>query len=206
MTSGKITGMTVADGDPESMSGVARNLDALLQGKIGLKPGSDGAGRMGQSGIGFTHGTGTSGFDGDDGGDISGLIGSLMQQPTAELALRQPIGPPTIHEPAFSTHIGVQTGGRSREEIMRILMENMNSFRYAYNRWLRTNPDMHGKITVKFAIDEYGKVLHCEIMNAFTDDSDIRSQVMAIVRNLRFDKIDKVGDITEVVYPLVFSR
>lgn len=205
MSKGKITGVSVAVGDPESMGGVARGLDAILQGTTGLKTGGGGGtGRTGLAGIGFADGAGTSGFDGGTG--IDDVIAALMNTGTAELTLRQPVGPPALHEPVCTAHLGALTGGRSQEEIMRILQENMPTLRYAYNRWLRTNPTMHGKITIRFAIDEFGKVLSCEITNSFTEDAEIRSQVVAIIRNLRFDKIDKVGDLTEVVYPLVFSR
>jgi hypothetical protein len=204
MARGKISGMNVAVGDPEAIGGISRGIDAILLGTGALKSGGSGSGRIGQAGIGFANGVGTSGFDGGQG--VDNILDGLMNIGTTELALRQPAAPPTIREPVFTRHMGTFTGGRSPAEILRILQLNMPTLRYAYNRWLRTNPDMHGKITVRFAIDEYGKVVFCAITDTFTDDEEIKKQVVAIIRNLRFDAIDKVGDMTEVVYPLVFSR
>jgi hypothetical protein len=95
--------------------------------------------------------------------------------------------------------------GRSRQSIMRVVYENLPALRYAYNRWLGKNPDVHGKMTVKFAIDEFGNVLDCTLIETGITDPEIANQIVAIVKAWRFDKIDKVGDITEVIYPLVFA-
>lgn len=49
------------------------------------------------------------------------------------------------------------TGGRSRASIMRVVMKGLSSLKDAYNRTLKQRVRMSGKITVKFAIDEFRK-------------------------------------------------
>jgi TonB family protein len=74
-----------------------------------------------------------------------------------------------------------------------------------YNHRLLSNPGLKGKITVKFAIDEFGNVLHCEVVESSIKDAELEQKVVAKIRAWRFDKIDKPGDVTEIVYPFVFA-
>ena len=66
-------------------------------------------------------------------------------------------------------------------------------------------PGATGKITVKFAIDEFGTVIFCEEVGTTIADPDLSRQIVSMVRTWNFGKIDKPGDITEAVYPLAFS-
>jgi TonB family protein len=84
-------------------------------------------------------------------------------------------------------------------------MENLSAVRYTYNKWLNAHPGATGKITVKFAIDEFGHVIYCDVLNATDQNAELSQQVIAIVKKWGFGKIDKPGDITEAIYPLVFS-
>jgi TonB family protein len=97
-------------------------------------------------------------------------------------------------------------GGRSRASIMRVVTQNLSALRYAYNKRLREKPGLKGKITVRFAIDEFGKVLMCEIVSSSIGDNVFEDQVVGKIRRWVFDIIDKPGDVTEVVYPFVFSQ
>ncbi len=45
-----------------------------------------------------------------------------------------------------------------------------------------------------------------DVANAALQDPNLLQQVVSIVKSWNFGKIDKPGDITEAVYPLVFSR
>ena len=84
-------------------------------------------------------------------------------------------------------------------------MQNMAALRYAYNKKLRENPDLKGKITIKFAIDEFGKVIFCQVMNSTMGDPDLETQISDKIKRWVFEKIDKPGDVTEVTYPFVFT-
>ena len=101
---------------------------------------------------------------------------------------------------------GALTGGRSRASINRVVTENMASLRYAYNRRLREKPGLNGKIMVKFTIEEFGKVLSAQVVESTMDDPELERTVVDKVKSWDFDKIDKPGDVTEVVYPFVFSQ
>lgn len=202
--SGQIKGKTVASADIFGKGGFATDIDAILQGVGGLKAGgSGGVGRKGVAGIGYGAGYG-SGFGGSGSGGIDDLIGGLMGGGGGGLDLKKR-GSLKISQPKF-TKGGALTGGRSKASIMRVVMQNIAALRYAYNKRLREKPGLKGRITVKFAIDEFGKVIFCQVVESTMGDSELEGTVTSKIKRWVFDKIDKPGDITEVVYPFVFSQ
>jgi hypothetical protein len=203
--SGKITGKAVASADIFGKGGFAAGIDGVLQGIGGLKSGgSGGVGRKGAAGIGFGAGYG-SGFGGGSGMGVDDLIGGLLGgEGESSLSLKKR-GNLTVSEPKFVKG-GALTGGRSRASIMRVVMQNIAALRYAYNKRLREKPGLKGKITCKFAIDEFGKVIFCEALESTMEDPALEAEVVDKIKRWVFEKIDKPGDVTEVVYPFVFSQ
>jgi len=203
IVSGQIKGKSVASADIFGKGGFATDIDAILSGVGGLKSGGDGGvGRKGVAGIGYGSGYG-SGFGGSGGG-IDDLLGGLMGGGGGSLDLKKR-GELKMVRPDFEKG-GALTGGRSRASIQRVVMQNMAALRHAYNRRLRDKPGMSGKITVKFAIDEFGKVIFAQVVESTMGDAELEKVVVDRVRSWNFDKIDKPGDVTEVTYPFVFSQ
>jgi len=203
IVSGQIKGKSVASADIFGKGGFATDIDAILSGVGGLKSGGDGGvGRKGAAGIGYGSGYG-SGFGGGGGG-IDDLLGGLMGGGGGNLDLKKR-GELKVSSPDFMKG-GALTGGRSRASIQRVVMQNMAALRYAYNRRLRDKPGLNGKITVKFAIDEFGKVIFAQVVESTMADPELERTVVDRVKSWNFDKIDKPGDVTEVVYPFVFSQ
>ncbi|MGD9200243.1 MAG: AgmX/PglI C-terminal domain-containing protein [Chitinispirillia bacterium] len=201
--SGQIKGKSVASADIFGKGGFASGIDAVLSGVGGLKAGgSGGVGRKGAAGIGYGAGYG-SGFGGGSGG-IDDLLGSLMGGDGGALNLKKR-GSLKISAPKF-TKGGALTGGRSRASIMRVVMQNLAALRYAYNKRLREKPGLKGRITIKFAIDEFGKVIFCSVVSSTMGDPPLEQVVVSKIKRWVFEKIDKPGDVTEVVYPFVFSQ
>jgi len=95
---------------------------------------------------------------------------------------------------------------RSKAGIMRKVMKELANIRYAYNRRLRDGMDKDGKITVKFAINEYGKVVHSAIVSSTMNDLKLEQETVSIIKAWKFDRIYNPGDVCEVIYPFVFSR
>jgi TonB family protein len=203
--SGQIKGKSVASADIFGKGGFATDIDAILSGVGGLKSGgSGGVGRKGVAGIGYGAGYG-SGFGGSGAGGIDDLIGGLMGGDGGGGLDLKKRGSLKITSAEFMKGAAL-TGGRSKASIMRVVMQNIAALRHAYNKRLREKPGLKGKITVKFAIDEYGKVIFCQIVESTMGDPDLESEVAAKIRRWIFEKIDKPGDVTEVVYPFVFSQ
>jgi TonB family protein len=203
IVSGQIKGKSVASADIFGKGGFATDIDAILSGVGGLKSGGDGGvGRKGVAGIGYGSGYG-SGFGGGGGG-VDDLLGGLMGGGGGGLELKKK-GELKVSSPDFLKG-GALTGGRSRASIQRVVMQNMAALRYAYNKRLREKPGLTGKITVKFAIDEFGRVIFAQVVESTMADSELESTVVSRVKSWNFEKIDKPGDVTEVTYPFVFSQ
>jgi hypothetical protein len=100
------------------------------------------------------------------------------------------------------------TGGRSRASIMRVVMDKIDLLKRAYNQTLKTRKGLQGKITVKFAIDEYGIVIFAVIIPSGTTihDTPLQNEFIKIIKTWKFEKILKPGDVTEVVYPFNLSQ
>jgi len=201
--SGQIKGKSVASADIFGKGGFATDIDAILSGVGGLKSGGDGgSGRKGVAGIGYGAGYG-SGFGGGAGG-VSDLLGGLMGGGGGGMDLKKR-GELKVSSPDFLKG-GALTGGRSRASIQRVVMQNIAALRYAYNRRVRDKPGLAGTVTVKFAIDEFGKVIFAQVVGSTINDSELETTVVTRVKSWVFEKIDKPGDVTEVTYPFAFSQ
>ena len=189
-------------GDIFGKGGYMDNIDAIISGTGGLKKGSDGgAGRKDERGIGF--GPGFGGGFGPGSGDVDGYLDNLMVPESDALVLKKHM--PVKRGLLIQTGTGITTGGRSRSSIARVVQQNMAALRYAYNRRLREKPGLNGNIRVRFAIDEFGKVIFCDVIGSTMDDATFKKLIAAKIKLWVFEKIDKPGDVTEVIYPFVFS-
>jgi len=184
--------------------GFAENIDAILSGVGSLKKGRDGGvGRKGIQGIGFGNGN-TSGF-GSDPGNIDASLDNMMQPEPEVLDIRKgSLIDFNKRNTPWTTGKGIRDG-RNKGEIARVVLQNMSALRYAYNKRLREKPGLNGKVCLRFAIDEFGKVIFCEVVNSSMNDAPFEKLMVAKIKKWVFDKIDMPGDVTEVVYPFVFS-
>lgn len=187
--------------DPFGKGGSASGISAVLSGGQGLKRGGGGGnGRSSSAGIGFGAGTG-SGFGGGSGGvNLQGLSEAGTTATRTTVKKRQ-----TTKRPTNTNSAGMK-GGRSRANIMRTVRNNMMSLKYAYQRRLKAKPGIKGKITVKWAIDEFGNVLHCRVITSTMQDPVFEKVMTNKIKRWAFGKIPIPGDVTEVTYPFVFQK
>lgn len=108
-----------------------------------------------------------------------------------------------ISAPKF-TKGGPMVEGRSRPSIMRVIMQNVGSMRYYYNKRLKEREPFNTKLTLKFSIDQLGNVIRCENVNTLVDDSILVDKCISKVMTFKFEKFGTVSDTTELVYPFVF--
>lgn len=94
---------------------------------------------------------------------------------------------------------------RTKKSIMCVVMENIDSMRYAYNQHLRDHLKFSGKVVVKFAIEENGNVIHAEIIEKTIKNESFEHEMLDILKSWKFVKIYNPNDTTEVIYPFIFS-
>lgn len=94
---------------------------------------------------------------------------------------------------------------RSSEEILAVVRAHSPGLRHLYNKHLKRQPGLGGKVTVRFAISPSGLVVDAAIANGTTGSPGFEAEVLARVRSWRFGAIDALGnDIVTV--PFNFSE
>jgi TonB family protein len=79
---------------------------------------------------------------------------------------------------------------RSREEIERIFDQNKGAIYTLYNRALRNNPALQGKLVLRLTIDPTGRVTFCEVVSSELGDPDLEQKLVQRVMLFQFDSRD----------------
>lgn len=164
--------------------------DAFGAGGLGLSGVGEGGGGRGE-GIGLGnigtlgHGAGTG--TGQGFGNGHGRLGGAHQ--TKSPSLRQG---------------ATQVNGRLPPEVIqRIVRQNFGRFRLCYENGLRTNPNLQGRVAVKFVIDRSGAVSTASDGGSDLPDQGVVGCVVRGFGNLSFPQPE--GGIVTVVYPIIFN-
>jgi hypothetical protein len=164
--------------------------DSFGAGGLGLSGVGEGGGGRGEGiglgnfgGLGHGAGTGT----GQGIGSGRGKLGGGHQ-----------VKAPRIREGATSVN-----GRLPPEVIQRIVRQNFGRFRLCYENGLRGNPNLQGRVTVKFVIDRSGAVAMTADGGSDIPDSGVVGCVVRGFANLSFPQPE--GGMVTVVYPIIFN-
>jgi len=164
--------------------------DSFGAGGLGLSGVGEGGGGRGE-GIGLGnigtigHGAGTG--TGQGFGNGHGRLGGAHQTRA-----------PSIRQGA------TQVNGRLPPEVIqRIVRQNFGRFRLCYENGLRTNPNLAGRVSVKFVIDRSGAVTTSSDGGSDLPDQGVVGCVVRGFGNLSFPQPE--GGIVTVVYPIIFN-
>jgi outer membrane biosynthesis protein TonB len=85
---------------------------------------------------------------------------------------------------------------RSREEIELVFDKNKGAIFALYNRALRMDPSLEGKLVLRLTIAPDGSVTFCEVVSSELGDPELESKLVARVKLFRFAERDDVEPIT----------
>jgi TonB family protein len=85
---------------------------------------------------------------------------------------------------------------RSREEIERVFDANKGRIFTLYNRALRENPALQGKVVLRLTIASDGRVTFCEIVSSELNDAELERGLVQRVLQFQFEARDDVESIT----------
>jgi Ca-activated chloride channel family protein len=164
--------------------------DAFGAGGLGLSGVGEGGGGKGEGiglgkigTLGHGAGTGTGQGFGSGSGRAAGAHAAT---------------PPTLRQGT------VQVSGRLPPEVIqRLVRQNFGRFRLCYENGLRTNPNLSGRVSVKFVIDRTGASSSAQDGGSDLPDSDVVSCVVRSFGNLSFPQPE--GGVVTVVYPISFA-
>jgi TonB family protein len=87
-------------------------------------------------------------------------------------------------------------GSRSREEIERVFDANKGRIFTLYNRALRENPALQGKVVLRLTISPDGRVSFCEVVSSELNDPELEKALVQRVLQFQFEARDDVESIT----------
>lgn len=79
---------------------------------------------------------------------------------------------------------------RSREEIELVFDKNKGAIFALYNRALRADPSLEGKLVLRLTIAPTGEVTFCEVVSSELNDDDFERRLVQRVRLFRFESRD----------------
>ena len=87
-------------------------------------------------------------------------------------------------------------------EIELVFDRNKGSFYTLYNRALRQDPGLRGKVTLRLTIAPSGRVTDVEILDSQLNEPGLEQRILTRVRTLDFGAKDV--DTVTVTYPMYF--
>ncbi len=79
---------------------------------------------------------------------------------------------------------------RSREEIELVFDKNKGAIFALYNRALRRDPSLEGKVVLRLTIDPSGAVSFCELVSSELDDPELERKLVQRVKLFKFARKD----------------
>jgi hypothetical protein len=111
--------------------------------------------------------------------------------------------PPRTAPPKIGAGSPTVSGRLPPEVIRRIVQRHLPTIRLCYENGLRKNPDLAGKVVVKFVIGRDGAVSVASGAGSDMPEPAVVSCVVKTVQRMRFP--EPQGGIVTVVYPFVFT-
>ena len=91
--------------------------------------------------------------------------------------------------------------GPKEEYLQSLLVQNKSDFYKLYNRALRKNPNLKGKIVIELIITEDGEIYEARIVSSSLPDKKLEAKLIGRANLMRFGKIDSA---VKVRRPLSF--
>ena len=208
----KAGGAMAKDAKPDSVGDLeSAHGDSLknIAGEPGNAWGSDTGDAFGSGGLGLTGAGEGGGGIGSTGGIGLGSIGSIghgagtgtgqgFGSGHGRLGGSHRTAPPQVRMGASTV-----TGALPPEVIARIVRQNFGRFRLCYENGLNNNPNLQGRVSMRFVIGAEGSV--SSVANAGSDlpDPTVIACVAKSFKNLSFPQPD--SGVVTVVFPIRFS-
>lgn len=81
---------------------------------------------------------------------------------------------------------GAGGAARDRSEISRVMDQHKGAIYQIYNKALRQNATLQGKMVVKIVIDPNGKIVDASIVSSELDDKELESAILRRIRMITF--------------------
>ena len=180
--------------------GLVKELDELLGNATSLK-----TGRAGRSTNSDSQGGDSDNLDDLlDFGASGGIDDLIAEDAGVQKVNLEKKGDVNIETPQSMRGSDEARGQRSAESVMAVINSQQGRVMYTYNKHLRQNPNLRGKISVDVTIAADGRVANVLVVESTIQNANFVRDLLTIIRQLRFPSISE-GTVT-VNVPFVFNR
>ena len=174
-------------------NGVNRDLDQILSSVDGLQTGG-GTGLGGGSGTG----SGLGGVRGTRSGGPTTIDDLVTDRSDMAVSSMSRQGDLVMESPSDVIGRGSKSAYRSPNAIREVLLGHVPAIRYCYDRELKRNPELKGKVSVRITVSPEGHVTAAEILSSSLNNTRVQRCILARIRLWKdFKPIDPTeGSIT----------
>jgi TonB family protein len=175
------------------VGGAGSDLDQVLSNVDGLK--IQGSSGLGEGGGGGRGGQTARGSRSNKNASIDDLVSDLGSAGSGQLSRS---GELVVEAPSEVGGMGRKSIYRSPDAIHEVLLSHVPAVRYCYERELKRNPELKGKIVVKITVAADGSVSEAEIVSSTLNSERVERCILARIRLWKdFQAIDpREGDVT----------
>ena len=116
----------------------------------------------------------------------------LPDGPTGPLVGSKSASNPQAGAPVSAESTSLRTEG----DIQAVLDRHKGEVFTLYNRALRDDPDLQGKLLIRISIDAAGRVTSCSILNSELGATELEQELVALVKGIRFGSVPGAGVVT----------
>ena len=91
-----------------------------------------------------------------------------------------------------------------RQEFRSTIHANLPLFMDCYDRGLKTNPQLRGKVILEWDVNDQGNIQNAKIKSSKLGDAIVESCMVEKLKSLKFTPAP-TGEIVHVLYPLTFD-
>jgi hypothetical protein len=161
-----------------SMGSGTGNLDDVLSGISGIKTSGAPGGSNGGADGGGTRGGRTAG----SGTGIGDMIDGLTSARSTNFGKKT--NKIVVSESKVEAEAG-KSAGRDPESVMAVVNSHRAAIEYCYQRALRKNPNLKGKISLKFIITPSGSIKDVIILSSTLHDPSVEKCIIAKIKSWR---------------------
>ncbi|MCU0643590.1 MAG: TonB family protein, partial [bacterium] len=107
-------------------------------------------------------------------------------------------------KPSKMTGSAEALGRRTDESVMQVVLSRQGRITYLYEKYLKRNPNLRGKISIEFTISANGFVASAKIIESTINHPELEQDILNLIKHLKFDPIP-TGDVT-TIFPFQFSN
>lgn len=105
---------------------------------------------------------------------------------------------------ASDIQLAPNSAKRPPESVLRVIRQHIGGFRYSYEKRLRENAALQGKLVLRFTISAEGDIVSISQVSSTLKDAALEQEVLDKAHRMKFDIAEKGS--TTVRYSMTFKR